>query len=525
MTIKRLFLYVLFLTATVNPIFAETDISGSLKIDLRSLTKKTYCDFYNREDILTLKISSDLSNNVSIYSSIQGRYWDKENVTTFSDMQDRGKVDPFTFDLWEAYIDISSFLSENLDARIGKQIIEWGTADMLNPTSTLNPHDLSDPLDFSKRIPISMLNLNYYLPWDSVNSLQVVWIPSHKSSLLPSGEMNMPMDMPIPDDLKNMESGGSSTNPMADKMDITMTQNQYVEHKPFYPKYSEVGLRLTGNILNTDFHISYFNGYDEFPMPEKVNISITNTDEINKKIADALTGVDKTNSFAVIAALNSIDKIPLNVDSSVYLSFPHYHVIGADFKTDLGGIGLWGEAGYYIPYKYDITYTYPDMDAMGSTDAIQNLISTETMDVKYKNAVYTLLDKPFLKYTLGVEYTFPGGWYVNTQFARGFFFERGESNLNDYLMLRMQKSFFSNLIQLSVFGGGSVGGGTLKYLLTDYDLPDNLSTGIFGGPRIDYYPYDGITLSLGAIFMGGKDSFFANMKDMQQVYFQAESSF
>jgi len=92
-------------------------------------------------------------------------------------------------------------------------------------------------------------------------------------------------------------------------------------------------------------------------------------------------------------------------------------------------------------------------------------------------------------------------------------------------MLRFQKKCCSDLLMFSVFGGGSVEGGTLKYLITRFELPDDLATGFFGGPRIDYYPYDGITISIGAIFMGGKDSFFANMKDMEQVYFQAETSF
>jgi len=527
-TLKIFISLLIVVLLTTQSVYAETEIGGSLKIDLRSLTKKTYCDFYNREDILTLKISSDLSDNVSIYGSLQGRYFDSPELTNFDSLKERDKVDPFIFDLWEAYIDISSFISEDLDIRIGKQIVEWGSADMLNPTSTLNPHDMSDPLDFSKRLPITMLNMNYYFPWEKVTSMQLIWIPSHKPALLPKSNMTMPMDIPIPADLQELQSsdGSFGSNPMSEKMDITINDPiELVDHKPFYPKNSEVGIRLTGNIFNTDFHFSYYNGYDEFPLPSKISAEISNEEEINNIISGALSGVDKTNSLAIISALNSIDKIPLNIESTIILAYPHYHIIGSDFKTDINGVGFWGEIGYYIPYEYNITYRYPDKDAMTSDDTIQNLIATEQLNIKYKETKIKYLTEPFVKYTLGAEYTFSGGWYFNAQFARGFFFERGETGLNDYLMLRFQKKCCSDLLLFSVFGGGSVEGGTLKYLITRFELPDDLATGFFGGPRIDYYPYDGITISIGAIFMGGKDSFFANMKDMEQVYFQAETSF
>ena len=222
---------VLLLLVSVGSLYPGTTINGSLKVDLRSLIKQPYCNFYNREDTLTLKISSDVSDNVSFYGSLQGRYFDASKVAEFSDLQNRTDVDPVTFDIWESYISISSFIFQNMDAVIGKQIVEWGTADMLNPTSNLNPHDLSDPLDFSKRIPITMFNFTYYPPWDQFNAVQVVWIPAHKPALFPVMEMPMKMNIPIPQDLQQLQSGNiaSQNNPMASKMDITQEMFQHVD--------------------------------------------------------------------------------------------------------------------------------------------------------------------------------------------------------------------------------------------------------------------------------------------------------
>ncbi len=493
--------------------YGETDINGSLKVDLRSLVKQPYANFYNREDVLTLKISSAISDNVSFYGSIQGRYYDDPELQQFSDLQDRSKVDPLTMDIWEAYISISSFIFENMDAVIGKQIVSWGTADMLNPTNTLNPHDFSDPLDFSEKIPVTMLNFTYYPPWDQFNAVQMVWIPAHKPALLPPFNV-FQMSVPRPSDLDAVLNGGlsDSTNPLFSKMSINKEENIYVDHNPFYPKYSEFGMRLSFNFFQTDFHLSYFNGYSEFPLPRKADIQITNTDEITNDVNAMLSGTE-------------VDSIPVDVRSDIILAYPRYHIIGADFKADVWGAGVWAEAGYYIPYRYDITYTYPDFQWMQDNEMAYFLQNREFY-VPYKTTKINLLDKPFLKYTIGADYVLPGGYHIEAQFARGFFFEQGGINLNDYLMLEMDKSFLDDTFKLTLSAGGSVEGGSLYHLINYAEFPDDMATGIFGGPKLEYFPYDGLTVTIGAVFMDGNNgSFFQNMRDMAQVYFQAESDF
>ncbi|GEM_PF-3849591 len=522
---KRVLYGIILLLFTAS-LSAETEVGGSLKVDLRSLIKEPYCNFYNREDILTLKISSDVSDNVSIYASIQGRYFDRSNLVTFEDLKNRNSVDPFSVDLWESYISISSFIFDNMDAVIGKQIVEWGTADMLNPTSNLNPHDLSDPLDFSKRLPITMFNFTYYPPWNQFNAVQFIWIPAHKPALMPPGEMPMmKMDVPTPPDLEAMNNLNIANNPMASKMEISSSLNQYVHHNPFYPKYSEGGIRLSLNFFQTDFHLSYFNGYGEFPLPAKAEIRIANESEINSIIQNALKDVAPGDNLGTMLALATIEKIPVDIESNITLVYPHYHVVGADFKADISGVGVWGEAGYFIPYELDITYIYPDFQWMMNNE-LNYIVQNREFGVRYKSAKYPVLDKPFLKYTIGAEYIFKGGYHFEAQFAHGFFFEQGSQNLNNYLMLELDKSFMEGKFKLTLSGGGSVEGGTFAYFLKNFKLPEDLSTGAFGGPRLDYYPYDGITVTLGAIFLGGSgNSFFAKMKKMEQIFLQLESSF
>lgn len=63
-----------------------------------------------------------------------------------------------------------------------------------------------------------------------------------------------------------------------------------------------------------------------------------------------------------------------------------------------------------------------------------------------------LKDEAYFKYTIGVDYTFKGGIYINAQYMHGFFHERGRENLEDYIIARVEKDFLDGKLMMAISG-------------------------------------------------------------------------
>ncbi|MFZ5786749.1 MAG: hypothetical protein ACOY3Y_09935, partial [Acidobacteriota bacterium] len=87
-----------------------------------------------------------------------------ERELSLADLTLRSGMDPWRIECDAAYVDIRDILP-GLDARIGRQIVQWGSADLFNPTSLLNADDLEDRTLFREPIASEMIRLDYtYLP-------------------------------------------------------------------------------------------------------------------------------------------------------------------------------------------------------------------------------------------------------------------------------------------------------------------------------------------------------------------------
>lgn len=62
------------------------------------------------------------------------------------------------FDLKEGWLEI---VGDNIDLRVGNQIVSWGSGDAINPTDIWNPSDLIDPFN-SVTLPILMAKLSVH---------------------------------------------------------------------------------------------------------------------------------------------------------------------------------------------------------------------------------------------------------------------------------------------------------------------------------------------------------------------------
>ncbi len=73
-----------------------------------------------------------------------------------------GGIAPVSLDLREAYFELNGFIFSNVDLKVGRQRIAWGTADKLNPTDNVNALDLSDPWDFGRHLGSDGVQLSVY---------------------------------------------------------------------------------------------------------------------------------------------------------------------------------------------------------------------------------------------------------------------------------------------------------------------------------------------------------------------------
>ena len=424
-------LFIILVCLATAPTFAQQiRSSGFLQLDKRFNVggdSVTIADFYNR---FRLELSAPLGERLAAFASVDFRFYDLPRTNTLAQLEDLSRNFPTELSIWEAYVDVFGFVSQNFDLRIGKQRLAWGTADKLNPTDNLNPDDFSDLVNFAEKIPTWAISGNYYL---GDFSLTGVWLPTLTPILLPRRGAELFL--------------GSQASGYEDTLALPSPQLDG----------SMFAFKISGNLGRWDYSLSYFNGYDDIPILAKVKIkSLTST--------------------------------------KLYLKFPQMQVVGADFATELFGVGLWGEGALFLPQK----------------------VVTRTVLGQFISTKVALDSKPYFKYTLGGDYTFPGGWYFNSQWMHGFFTERGSDFLHDYFMLLLEKQLLQNRIKVSLGGGLEV---------ADWQqTKDNYGFGLF--PQLTYQGIDNLELSVGAFRAGGKPStLFGSWKIASQVYLRAKISF
>jgi len=326
----------------------------------------------------------------------------------------------------------------------------WGTADKINPTSNLSPDDLEDIFNFGEQLGTNAFKADYY--WGDI-TLTGAYIPVFTPATLPFGdfakafvpEVSLPPGVVIRD--------------FSDK--IILPENNLDETSQF-------AFKIASNLFDFDVSLSYFKGYDDLPLANKVTMT-------------------------------PIDSIG-NTDLETEMIYPKFQVIGGDFTGSISSVGFWGEGALFFPEKVEIN-TF-----------VQTPVGLQPLE----NSI-ALNDKPYFKYVLGIDYTFRNSWYLNAQFIHGFMHERGKDNLNDYIAFRFEKKFFNDELKIVPIGG--------VVAINNWDEIKN-NYGLAGMPEITYYPSDNVEITLGAFLMEGKGyNMFNRIKDLDEFYLKAKVSF
>lgn len=215
---------------------------------------------------------------------------------------------------------------------------------------------------------------------------------------------------------------------------------------------SQYALKFSRPIAEADFSLSYYHGRDNIP-----NLAFL-----------SLTPVGTT-----------------SLEGLLVQEFNRLEVLGCDLAGSWHGIGWWGEVGYFRPSDAKIIVVTP--------------LATTTSETK-----------PFTKYTLGVDYKFSSGLYVNCQLIHGFFDERG-NDLKDYLLTRGEIITFEDRIKLAFTW------------LAEYDKK---IVGNMFGPSITWYPADATEVTVGSLAISGESGTKLDQwNSLDQIYLKVKYSF
>ena len=380
-------------TANAQDDSNKLKLSGELITDQRFLLDSPN-DWAWNENRLSLKFDKKVNDYSKFYSEVWLRNIGLPNISSSADLYDKNMVDPYNLEVREAYVQLFGFLVKDLDVKIGRQRITWGTADKLNPTDNLNPYDLEDVLDFGRHRGSDAISMDYYLSSDF--SLQGVYIPFFQ-----------PANMPI----------GIFANALNPSMEMPqgLTLMGFTDHIEM-PKYnlaesSTAGMKFKGFAAGFDFSLSYVWGRDGMP-------------------------ISTYNNFVPVDTLGGI-----NINSN--LSFYRSHIFGADLAGSIGGVGVWAEMAAFLPENEvimtnNLTALYPMSPLPVTQDSIM-----------LKKEVY-------LKFVVGADYNFANGTYLNFQYMHGFMNERGTDNLNDYFFVQLDRKFLDDQLKISPLAGGFI---------------------------------------------------------------------
>lgn len=422
-------------------------------------------------------------------------------------LQTRDQSDPFTFESDALYVDISDFAVERLDLRIGRQIVQWGSADRFNPTSVINPLDLEDPIKFGDRVANEMLVLSYTAPWtvegDDLTlfdelTFTLVGVPLHRTGQYPGSASQVFTD---PDLFVNFVDSAQLRNFAGIQKDFielggTFDYSTEVETPEAALKNAQFAGRVSMIVAGVDLGFMYYQGYSDVLRPIRVEgvlpegasaflgeLDLSDPNSVNA-LRDTL-GVLKESG--VEAPLSTLGPIGIHA----VLGFPEVKVVGFDAATSLdfiGGLGLWVEAALTMHDAQDLIIDFGDP------------ASKERL----------LEEGRFWKVAAGTDYSILSWWYLNVQYLHGFVDEFGTDNMNDYVVAGSDLKFFSEQLTMRLFG--------------IYQMQDQ-SHVIYPALMGRFWP--NTELTLGAFIMRGEDDskFGSVAAGANQLFFTGKYSY
>ncbi|RJO71592.1 MAG: hypothetical protein C4523_04495 [Myxococcales bacterium] len=404
------------------------EVSGYVESDIRYIVENnrgaTPGDGYkfelNRNDVnLRLGITPD--ERVRAVVDTRLRFYGFNEAAQLPELVSRDRIDPYSLHLDEAYLWVKGLIWDGIDLKFGRMIQNWGTADQFNPTDNLNARDLSDPLDYSAKVPNQMIELDIY-PADWL-TLSFVWVPVFKPSQLPASATlgfaveygkngcfaRAPTPPLRPEDVETLGEQFMLLDPCA--LNFVDPEVRTV-NPPLKIGNSQAAAKAKFLVGDFDFSLSYYYGRFSFPVA-----------------LDAVAFVDASAS----------QPGEIDVKYIAEIMYPRMHVAGFDFSYSaewLFDVGFVGEIAVIFPEK--VTF---------GMRAYQG--GTELPNLRFSNV--NVRDEPFVKATAGFDYTFSSWLYANFMYVRGFFDEFADMyDVHNYVVGAVELKFLEDEMKIRI---------------------------------------------------------------------------
>ncbi len=444
--------------------------SGYLQTDIR-MNVNDPKDLSWQEYRLDLRPELKLGTKARFYGEIWMRELGFPQLHRFNELQKPGSILPLDISLRKAYVDIYGVGFPSLDLTIGRQRIVWGTADKINPTDNLDPNDLEDIWDVGRHFGSDGIKAKYYL---GPLTLSAVFLPIFRPAILPQGGLAEELFLK-----KNSEL----INAIIDQKKDTVIMPELKPKESF-----SAGFKTAVHLTGFDASASYAYCRDDFPLLSEIIV----------------TPQAKTTSQAILDVADGMLEIK---EAKLKLIYPRLHIAGIDMAAMIGRWGIWGEAAVFVPEKrIKMQTTYE------GNDSVPNVFSA----INYKGAKNpTLLDGPYIKYVIGMDFTFPWKMYISAQYAHGYVHERGDS-LGNYIFMNADWSLFNNKLKITPFG--------IILEVKDFEHFNDCYA-LVDQPQLSWYPVDNAEIRIGVrLIQAQPGTFFSNL-DTDEAFFMFKYSF
>lgn len=407
----------------------KLSLSGSVSSDIRfnlesyrgPVPGQGYDFAINRNDLVLHAEIAPIDELVAVVDA-RLRYYGLSEVSQLPQLANRARLDPFNVELDQAYVGVRGVPFKWLDLKVGRMVQTWGSADLFNPVDNLNARDFFDPMDYSRKVPNQMVELSLY-PTEKL-TITAVFVPTFKPSQLPPSAVlgfainrnrqGCLIDAPAPPlrnpaDAQLLASTFGSIDPcalnFADAEVRTLLPPNTLEN-------AQAAVRAQLKIGDLDLAASYYYGRFTFPV-----------------------------AYTAIAHAAPSTTAPGKIDVAYVaeVMYPRMQVAGLDASYSASwffDVGVVGELAVIFPEQVNF--------GMRAYQGSAKILELGSVNVPAD---------PFLKATIGLDYTFTRWLYVNAMFVHGFFDEFNDLfGLHNYLVAAAELKFLNDALHLRLSG-------------------------------------------------------------------------
>lgn len=406
---------------------AEVDWKGTLEANLHfgldgcAPATLADCRWLDFQDLVVAGVQADGEVGEAVRFRVDGRLrlhpiGDAAEVV---DTELGNRVQPFTVDVPDAWIELRELIGTAVDLRVGQQTFAWGAGLGVHPTDVANPFDLRDPTRFDRRLGTAAVAGRIH-KGDAL--VELVWTPLFRPARMPA-EVDLLADADALFDFSDV--GGGEVEIGEFETRTTMPDGRV--------GFAGVGGRFSLASPVADVSVIAWRGHDSLPQAG---------------------GEARLVGFQTDAG---------RVDVGIPIVYPPVFVAGGDVYTALPGeIGAWIEGVVVFPQRVTVTAARAQLEALvriGTIDAMPDpLPETVTQD-----------GRPYPRLVAGLDRTF-GRVMLAAQWIHGLPTERSVADIGDYGLVAMGWSI-SEVSRLDVRalsdGRGGLVGADLSVLHRD----------------------------------------------------------